>query len=41
VEEAVVAGEDDGGEERGAFRRNLYMVRHLSTPISRIEPPLK
>lgn len=41
VEEAVVAGEDGGGEESGAFRRNLYAVRHLSTPILRIEPPLK
>lgn len=41
VEETVVAGEDDGGEESGAFRKNLYVVRHFSTPILRIEPPLK
>lgn len=41
VEEAVVAGEGGGGEESGAFRRNLYVVRHFSTPILRIEPPLK
>jgi hypothetical protein len=41
VEEAVVASEDGGGEESGGFRRNLYVVRHFSTPILRIEPPLK
>ncbi len=41
VEEAVVAGEDCGGEEVRTFRKILDVVRNLSTPMLRIEPPLK
>lgn len=41
VEEAVVAGEGGGGEEIRTFRKTVDAVRHLSTPMLRIEPPLK